>query len=203
MPYFAQNEFDVDYRNPDSVWEAIPEGWWLTSETCKFMLACLVHKDNKDISSRPTKLPPGRSRSAARKEKEHAILEEQVKAKTDRPVPAQETYGDVDLAIKRAKVQGMKSYASKTATDMIVTQVNLMRENAEIFKSIHGESEYNSMIVNLLCQLPGVNRNAGTNRTVETESSTQQASTLTGCRGMEVDITTGMASELDDEKSFE
>ncbi|MFM8621860.1 MAG: hypothetical protein ACKOB3_00530 [Holophagaceae bacterium] len=108
------------------------------------------------------------------------------------------------MAIKRAKVQGMKSYASKTATDMIVTQVNLMRENAEIFKSIHGESEYNSMIVNLLCQLPGVNRSAGTNRTVETESSTQQASTPTGCcRGMEVDITTGMASELDDEKSFE
>ena len=74
------------------MWEAIPDGWWLTSETCKFMLACLVHKDNKDISSRPTNLPRGRSRIAAQKEKEHAISEEQAKAKMDFPVPAQETY---------------------------------------------------------------------------------------------------------------
>jgi hypothetical protein len=66
----------------------------------------------------------------------------------------------------------MKSYASKTAMDMIVTQVNLMRENAEIFKSVHGESKYNTMISNLLCQLPGVNRSVG--RSAGTESSTQQ-----------------------------
>ncbi len=104
------------------------------------MLACLVHKDNTDISLRPTKLPPVRSRMDARKEKERTILVEQGKAKMDHPVPAQETYGDVDVAIKKAKVEGMKSYASKIVTDMIVTQVNLMRENAEIFKSIHGES---------------------------------------------------------------
>ena len=110
------------------MWEAIPDGWWLMSATCKFMLACLVHKDNKDISSRPTNLPPGRSRIAARKEKELAISVERGKAKMDRPVPAQETYGDVDIAIKKAKVEGMKSYASKTAMDMIVTQVNLMRK---------------------------------------------------------------------------
>jgi hypothetical protein len=50
------------------------------SETCKFMLACLVHKDNKDISSRPMKLPPGRSRVDVRKEKGRAISEERSKA---------------------------------------------------------------------------------------------------------------------------
>ncbi len=66
------------------------------------MLASLVHKDNKDISSRPTKLPPGRSRMDARKEKEHAISVERGKAKMDRPVPVQETYGDVDVAVKKA-----------------------------------------------------------------------------------------------------
>ena len=164
------------------------------------MLACLVQKDdNKDISSRPTKLPSGRSRIAARKEKECATSEEQAKANmVDRPVPAQETYGDIDHAIKKAKVDGMKSYALKTAMDMIVTQVNLMRVNAEIFKSIHGESEYNTMIVNLLCQLPGVNRSEGT------ESSTQQSSTPTGHRGMEVDIKTGLVTDpLDDDNSLE
>ena len=184
------------------MWEAIPDGWWLTSKTCKFMLACLVHKDNKDISSRPTNLPPGRSRIAARKEKERAISVERGKAKMDCPVPAQETYGDIKIAIKKAKIEGMKSYASKTAMDMIVTQVNLLREYAEIFKSIHGESEYNTMISNLLCQLPGVNRSAG--RSAGTESSTQQSSTPTGRRGMEVNITTGMSTtDLNDDNSLE
>ena len=161
------------------------------------MLACLVHKDNKDISSRPTKLLPGRSRIAARKEKEHTISEERAKAKMERPVPAHETYGNVDHAIKMAKVEGMKSYASKTDIDLIATQVNLMCENAEIFKSIRRESEYNIMIANLLCQLSGVNRSAGM------ESSTQQSSTLMSRRGMEVDITTGMATELYDNNSLE
>ncbi len=50
---------------------------------------------------------------------------------------------------------------------------------------------------NLLCQLPGVNRSAGM------ESLTQQLSMPMGRRGMEVDITMGMASELDDDNSLE
>ncbi len=111
----------------------------------------------------------------------------------ERPVPAHETYGNVDHAIKKAKVEGMKSYASKTDIDLIATQVNLMRENAEIFKSIRRESEYNIMIANLLCQLSGVNRSAGM----------ESSSTLTSCRGMEVDIMTDMATELYDDNSLE
>ena len=66
----------------ESVWDAIPPDWWLSSETCKYMLACLVHKDNKDISSKPTKLPPGRSRKDARKAKDQAVAEERTMAKT-------------------------------------------------------------------------------------------------------------------------
>ncbi len=113
------------------------------SETCKFMLACLVHKDNKDISSCPTMLPPGRSCVDARKEKGRAILEERSKVKAEHPVPAaqsaQERYGDINHAIKKARVEGMKSHAAKVAVDTIILQVNVMRENAEFYKKIHGE----------------------------------------------------------------
>jgi hypothetical protein len=35
---------------------AIPSAWWLESKKCKYMLACFVHKENKDLSSRPSKL---------------------------------------------------------------------------------------------------------------------------------------------------
>jgi hypothetical protein len=182
------------------VWEAIPNGWWPMSETCKFMLACLVHKDNKDISSGPTKLPPGRSRVDARKEKGRAISEERSKAKAERPVPAaqsaQERYGEVDHAIKKARVEGMKSHAAKVDVDMIILQVNVMHENAEFYKKKHGEHKYESMIVNLLNQLPGVPRSVGT------ESSTEQSSTPTGRRGMEVDLTTDLGDPLEDDDSL-
>jgi hypothetical protein len=74
------------------------------------MLACLVHKNNKDVSCHPTKLSPGGSRKDLRKEKKHAISKERAKAKADRPIPIQETYGDIDHAIKKAKVEGMNAY---------------------------------------------------------------------------------------------
>ena len=77
------------------------------------MLACLVHKNNKDISSKPTKLPPGRSRRDARREKERAIADERAKQRLERPISDRERFGDVELAIKKAGVEGMKSHSEK------------------------------------------------------------------------------------------
>jgi hypothetical protein len=146
------------------------------------------------------KLPPGRLCVDARKEKGRDISEERSKAKAERPVPAaqsaQERYGDVDHAIKKARVEGMKSHAAKVAVDMIILQVNVMRENAEFYKKIHGEHKFKLMIVNLLNQLPGVPRSAGM------ESLTEQLSTPTGRRGMEVDITTDLGDPLKDYNSL-
>jgi len=51
-------ERGVDYDDNISVWANIPEGWWLNHDICKYILSCLVHKDNKDISTKPTQQPP-------------------------------------------------------------------------------------------------------------------------------------------------
>jgi hypothetical protein len=146
------------------------------------MLACLVHKDNKDILSMPTKLAPGRTQKNARQEKEKVVAEQRAKAKAERPVPAShERYGDVNHAIKKAKVADMQLHVEKIAVDSIISQVNVLRENAEFYKEFHGEERYKSMIVNLLNQLPGVPKTAGT-------ISSGQSSTSASCRGMEVDL---------------
>ncbi len=108
----------------------------------------------------------------------------------------QERYGDVDHAIKKARVEGMKSHAAKVAVDTIISQVNVMRENAEFYKKIHGEHKYKSIIVNLLNQLPGVPRSEGT------DFSTEQSSTPTGRRGMEVELTTDLGDPLEDDDSM-
>ena len=124
----------MDYNGLESVCAAIHDGWWPMRKTCKFMLACLVHKDNKDISLCPItmKSPPGHSCIAARQEKEQAISEERSKTKTEHLVPttsAQERYGNIDHAIKKLRVAGMKSHVEMIAVDTITSQVNMLCEN--------------------------------------------------------------------------
>ena len=48
-----QNEEDVDYDDPFSVQSNIEDTWWLTSNSCKYLLCCLVRKDCKDINRKP------------------------------------------------------------------------------------------------------------------------------------------------------
>ena len=79
---------------------------------------------------------------------------------------------------------GMRSHAEKLAVDNIniISQVNVLWENVELYKKMHGEDRFKLMIVNLLNQLPGVLKNAGT-------VSSGQLSTPASRRGMEADLT--------------
>ncbi len=61
-----QTEDGLDYEDDIAVLAAIPETWWLTSLSCKYMLCCFVHKDCKDLSTRPTELPAGHTRKKVR-----------------------------------------------------------------------------------------------------------------------------------------
>ncbi len=92
-------ESGVDYDDDISVWAYIPKGWWLNHDFCKY----LIHKDNKDISTKPTDQPPGHLRIEARGRKEKALEVERAVAKADRPV---EKYGDVDHQLKRLEWRG-------------------------------------------------------------------------------------------------
>ena len=127
------------------------------------MLACFVHKDNKDLTSKPTKLPPGKSRKDARKDKKRANKEERAVAKLNRPVAenSRERYGNVDHQIKKAKVQGMQSSLEKIAVDSIIAQINVICENKEEYILIYGEEKHKNFIANLLCQLPGHQSSSG------------------------------------------
>jgi len=143
------------------------------------MLACLVHKNNKDISSKPTKLPPGRSRRDARREKERAIADERAKQRLERPISNRERFGNVELAIKKARVEGMKSHSEKIAVDSIVAQVNLLCENQE---------KYREMIVNLLNKLPGVPAPEATESVSQEGVSSSCRAPGSSRKGMEVTI---------------
>ena len=101
----------VDYQDNDSIMSQMLPSWWLEHDSCKFMLAIFVHKDNKDLSSQPTTLPSGDSRESARKKRHSAIQEEWAIARVARPVDLSgsvERCGDVDHQMKKVRVDGMR-----------------------------------------------------------------------------------------------
>ncbi len=70
----------------------------MNHDTCKYILSCLVHKENKDITTYPATQPPGHTRVEARGRKEKALEGDREAAKADILV---EKYGDVDHQIKK------------------------------------------------------------------------------------------------------
>ena len=69
-----------------------------------------------------------------------------------------ETHGDVDNQIKKARIEGMKSHVNKNDIEAIIAQVQIMRANEEILIGSLGKKQYNDQIVHLLGQLPGLNK---------------------------------------------
>ena len=143
----------MDYDDIQSVMAHVPNQWWLEHELCKYILTILVHKDNKDLSSSPTRLPAGDTRANVREKKEMELAEVRRAAKAERPV---EKYGDVDHQMKKVRVDGMRSQVEKNIVDSIVSQINVMRDNADIYKAVFGEEKYCEKITQLMNKLPGL-----------------------------------------------
>ena len=70
----------MNYDDPVAVAAEISPTWWLEHSSCKFILSVLVHKDNKDISTNPTMLPPGPPRSAVHAKAKKKVEKEKVTA---------------------------------------------------------------------------------------------------------------------------
>jgi len=162
--HFLQGKLGLNYDDPIAVNEEIPHSWWLADESCKYILSVLVHKDNKDLSTRPTKHPPGPTRAAVREKKSKETAKERSAVKAQRPIKVTQTdgmvavekYGDVDHQAKKAKVDGMCSVIDKNRVDAIMSQISVMRGLEEIYVGRMGREEYERRLVNLVNQMPGM-----------------------------------------------
>jgi hypothetical protein len=70
-----------------------------------------------------------------------------------------ERYGDVEHQLKKARVVGMQAQAEKISIETIQTKLKLLRENADVYKSMHGEEIYNKMVVDLINKMSGPTTN--------------------------------------------
>jgi hypothetical protein len=116
------------------------------------MLSCFVHKDCKDLSTQPTKLPAGHNRKDARANSRAVLAKEREESKAERIVGG-ERYSDVEHTMKKARVVGMQVQAEKIAIETIQTKLMLLRENADVYKAMHGEEH--KMVVDLLNKMMG------------------------------------------------
>ena len=162
-----QDKPGLDYGDPVAVDAEIPPGWWLRDDSCKYILSVFVHKDNKDISTRPTKLPPGPTRALVREMAQLSTLRERVAANEQQCLVTTnniqqgngsvdiERDGEVEYQSKKAKVDGMRSVIDKNRVDAIMTQITVMRSLEEVYVKRLGRDEYERQLVNLANQMPG------------------------------------------------
>jgi hypothetical protein len=120
------------------------------------MLACLVHKDCKDISLRLMELPPGRTRVEAREDARSTLEVERIDAKSKR---SHDPFMEVEHQLKQARVVGMKAQAAQIALQTIQTKIQMLRENAEVYIQTHGQHGYNEMIAGLLTRMARMGEN--------------------------------------------
>jgi hypothetical protein len=88
-----------------------------------------------------------------RKKKADALAKERATARSARPISI---YGNVDHELKKAKVDRMCSQVEKNLVKSIISQINVMRQNEEIYKTMLGMTKFQEKIVQLMNKLPGL-----------------------------------------------
>ena len=126
----------------------------------KNILSCLVHKDNKDIMTKPAHQPPGHSHVEARGRKEKALEGERAVAKADCRL---EKYGDLDHQIRKIRAERVQSQVLKNHADVIkmhvdaiITQIKIMQQMESVYVRRMGQDKYDDMIDSLINQLPSM-----------------------------------------------
>jgi hypothetical protein len=87
------------------------------------------------------------------------LAKEREESKAERFVGGDEQYGDVEHQLKKARVVGMQAQAEKISIETIQTELKLLRENADVYKLMHGEELYNMMVVDLINKMTGSTSN--------------------------------------------
>ena len=59
------------------------------------------------------------------------------------------------MQLKKVRLSGMQAHAEKIIVDTISTQIKNLKENADVYKSVHGESVYNNLWVSLISKMTG------------------------------------------------
>ena len=132
----------------DEVIPSIPSDFWLKGCKTRCLLACMVHRTNKEIASSVASLNPAQSREIQCNNATARITAERHTAcKTRKRESDDETHKRIQNQIGHMSI-------IKAQNDIVSTQLCLYNENRDAFVAAMGEAEYNNKIIELLKKLP-------------------------------------------------
>lgn len=135
----------------------IPEGWWMTHNSCHYLLAALVHKNSPDIAEDPTTVACGGTRDEQRKQVAGDRAKEVIAARS----ASGNIRGELEESMMKTKATLMAQNIELQETEAIEKQLNLMDKFKSSFVNVHGRQseeegvhEYDTAVVDLLNELP-------------------------------------------------
>ena len=127
----------------------MPNDYWLKGEKTKLLLACMVHRGNKEIATQCSLLAAGQTREVQRGNAAARVAAERADARKKR----RKQDNDVNL-VRRIHVNIGETSLIKSRNDLVATQLQLYNDNKSSFVAAMGQEAYDHKIIELLKKLP-------------------------------------------------
>jgi hypothetical protein len=143
-----QNALCEDVDDEDVI-SQMPDDYWLRGTNTRCLLACMVHRTNKEIAATCASLPRGQTRETQRINAAARVTKEREDARE-----ARKRSMDYDRSERRIRTSIGEMSVIKSRNDIVATQLRLYNDNKDSFIAAMGEDAYNNKIIELLGKLP-------------------------------------------------
>ena len=133
----------------DDIISQMPGDYWLRRANTRCLLACIVHRSNKEIAAVCSNLPRGQTREQQRSNAAARVAQEREDAREARKRSTEFDQTDRQIRTNIGEMSILKS-----RNDVVATQLGLYNANKEAFIAAMGEEAYNKRIIELLGKLP-------------------------------------------------
>ena len=139
----------VDPDNDNDVMKQMPKDYWLKGDNTKFLLACMVHRTNKEIATKCSSLPASVTREVQRSNAAARVAAERLEARNERKRRERD-----DITGLRIRNNMGQTSLIKSRNELVMNQIRLYNENKEAFVATMGQEAFNAKIMELLNKLP-------------------------------------------------
>jgi hypothetical protein len=142
-------KLEVAADEDESVMREMPKEYWLKGAKSKHLLACMVHRCNKEIAAECARLPSAQTREDQRRAAAARVANERAAASKVRSNQNAEEKKE-----KRIRLMIAENSLIKTKNDLITTQLELYNRNKSSYVAALGQEAYDNKIISLLNELP-------------------------------------------------
>ena len=135
--------------NDNDVMKQMPKDYWLKGDNTKFLLACMVHRTNKEIATKCSSLPASVTREVQRSNAAARVAAERLEARNERKRRERD-----DITGLRIRNNMGQTSLIKSRNELVMTQIRMYNENKDAFVATMGQDAFNAKIMELLNKLP-------------------------------------------------